>query len=218
MSDINHHPRFETLADFAAGRLDEARAVVIATHAALCSRCAGAISDLETIGGAMLSSAPVVDMSTDALERVLAKAGDAANIVIPEKPVSDMPENRPPLAEYLTGPLDDVSWKPVAPGVSQSVLEAEGYRKGVLRLLKIQAGTRMPKHSHKGEELTLILRGAYTDNVGKFQVGDLADLDGDHLHEPEAIGDEPCICLIATSAPLEFKTMIGKIAQPFVGL
>lgn len=213
-----HHPRPETLADFAAGRLDEARAVVISTHAALCADCAQVIGEYEEVGGSLLDAAPQADLSIDALEKVLARADATANVVIPSQPSSDKPEDRLPLSEYLKGSIDDVSWKPVAPGISQSVIEAEGYRRGVLRLLKIAPGTKMLEHSHRGEELTLILRGAYRDEVGEFAAGDLADLDGEHTHQPEAVGDEPCICLIATSAPLEFKTMLGKIAQPFVGL
>jgi putative transcriptional regulator len=88
----------------------------------------------------------------------------------------------------------------------------------VLRLLKIAPGVRIPRHTHGDEELTLILRGSYTDEVGDFRRGDLADLDEDVLHAPLATGDEPCICLIATSAPLRFKTIVGRIVQPFIGL
>lgn len=219
MSEAKHHPKLETLADFAAGRLEEARAVVIATHAALCARCALEIDALEMAGGEVLNNTPPVELAHDGLEKALARADASANIIIPERPAGDLePENRLPLSQYLNKSIDDVKWRPVAPGISQSVIEAEGYRRGVLRLLKIQPGTRMLEHSHRGEELTLILRGAYKDNIGEFGVGDLADLDGEHSHCPEATGDEPCICLIATSAPLEFKTMLGKIAQPFVGL
>ena len=218
MTTTLHHPREETLADFAAGRLDEARAVVIATHAAMCGSCARRISDYEAVGGGLLDDVEPVAMAADALENVLARADSSANIVIPERPAGDLPEHRLPIREFLKGSVDDVRWRAVAPGIAQHVIEAEGYRKGVLRLLKIDPGTRMLEHSHRGEELTLILRGAYRDELGEFAVGDLADLDGETTHQPQAVGDEPCICLIATSAPLQFKTMLGRIAQPFVGL
>ncbi len=223
MSKANHHPRRETLADYAAGRLDEARAVVVATHLAMCEQCACEVAELEALGGHLLETAEPVPMAIDALETVLARADATANIVLPasltvDRFANEAPERRLPLSEYLNGSIDDVKWRPVAPGIAQHVIEAEGYRRGVLRLLKIAPGTRMLEHSHRGEELTLILRGAYKDEIGEFSVGDLADLDGEHTHQPEAFGDEPCICLIATSAPLEFKTMLGKIAQPFVRL
>lgn len=214
-----HHPKIDTLADFAAGRMDEARAVVIATHAAQCEECARAIADIEAAGGALLDAVEPVAMTPDALEKILARADETANIVLPETPARDArPEKRLPISAYLKGGVEDVKWRPVAPGLAQSVIEAQGYRSGVLRLLKIDPGTRMPRHTHKGEEVTLILRGAYEDEVGAFGVGDLADLDGDQTHSPMAVGDEPCICLIATSAPLAFKTIAGRIAQPFIGL
>lgn len=223
MSSVRHHPKTETLADYAAGRLDEARAVVIATHAAQCAQCSCAIADFEALGGDFLDAVDPVPMADDALEKILARAGTGANIVLPEAPVGDGApmaalEKRLPLSAYLKGDLDAVKWRPVAPGLSQSVIDAQGYRSGVLRLLKIEPGTKMPRHTHKGDELTLILRGAYEDEVGRFGVGDLADLDGEHTHSPKAIGDEPCVCLIATSAPLAFKTIAGRIAQPFIGL
>ena len=218
MSNIRHHPKTETLAAFAAGRLDEARAVVIATHAAICSECAQAIEEFETVGGAFLEDAEPVALRADALENILRRADPGVNVVTPKKPAGDLPETRLPLSAYLEGSIDDVAWRAVAPGLSQSVLKAEGYRPGVLRLLKIAPGVRMPRHSHKGEELTLILRGAYKDEIGDFAVGDLADLDAGDTHTPEAIGDEPCICLIAAAAPLRFKTVLGRIVQPFIGL
>ncbi len=218
MRVVNHHPRTETLADFAAGRLDEARAVVLATHLAKCAQCAEAVSDFEALGGVCLEEVEPVAMASDALEKILARADSKANVVTPHHDSSDRVEKQPPLSAYLNGSLDDVKWRQVAPGMSQSVIEAQGYRDGVLRLLKIAPGTRMPKHTHKGEELTLILRGAYEDEIGEFNVGDLADLGDDHTHSPKAIGDEPCICLIATAAPLDFKTLTGKLVQPFIGL
>ena len=219
MSSIRHHPRIETLGEFAAGRLDEARSVVIATHAAQCPQCSKTIADLESMGGFLLDSVEPVPMTPGALERILSQP-IAQNAPLPAAAIeaNTSPERRQPLRALLGGGLDEIKWRPVAPGLAQSVVPAQGYRKGVLRLLKIKPGTTMPRHSHKGGELTLILRGAYDDELGNFGVGDLADLDGDHTHSPKAVGDEPCICLIATAAPLAFKTMAGRIAQPFIGL
>ena len=219
MSGPVHHPKVETLAEFAAGRLDEARSVVIATHASQCGQCSQAIADFEALGGHMLETVEPVEMAADALETILVKAGVDANIILPEAPTQDIRlEKRLPLSAYMKREINDVKWRPVAPGLAQSVIDAQGYRNGVLRLLKIEPGTKMPLHTHKGGELTLILRGAYEDEVGRFGVGDLADLDSEHTHSPKAVGDEPCICLIATGAPLSFKTLAGRIAQPFIGL
>ena len=211
----HHHPKSETLAAYAAGVLDEAMSVVIETHRHLCAQCDRAIRDFEAVGGVSLERLEPVALSEGALDRFWARVGAApANDTAGEERVG----RTRPLSAYLKGGFDTILWKPVAQGMSQHVLEARGYRKGVLRLLKIDPGVRMPRHTHGEEELTLILRGAYEDEIGVFREGDLADLDGEATHSPCAIGDEPCICLIATNGPLAFKGLIGRVVQPFVGL
>lgn len=219
MNRVIHHPVMSSLEDFAAGRMDEARSVVIASHLSLCQQCSGTVSHLEALGGLVLDTTEPVAMADDALEKILARAQNmAASVHLNPDAADALPEHRLPISAFLKGSIDDVKWRPVAPGLSQSVIEAQGYREGVLRLLKISPGTKIPPHTHKGSELTLIMRGAYRDERGEFYAGDLSDVNDEHTHAPEAIGDEPCICLIATDAPLAFKTLTGKIAQPFIGL
>ncbi len=222
MRNILHHPKTETLADYAAGRLEEARSVVIASHLTLCDECRRAVADFEALGGLALESETPVAMNDGSMESFWARAG-AQDVPAP-KPKARRAANdfdlaaALPLRAYLKTDIDSIKWRTVAPGVAQHVIDAEGYRDGVLRLLRISPGTQVPKHTHKAEELTLILRGAYRDEIGEFRPGDLADLDGDAEHTPTAFGEEDCICLIATNAPLVFKDLMGKMVQPFVGL
>src|SRR5271166_4076517 len=68
---ILHHPSDETLAGFASGALDVGRAVVVATHVALCPRCAGAMRAFEHVGGALLEAAAPAPMSAHARERAM---------------------------------------------------------------------------------------------------------------------------------------------------
>ncbi len=218
---INHHPKTETLAAYAAGQIDEARSVVIATHLTLCDECRTAVRDFECLGGVVLESVEPEVMGVSALDNFWSRVGEDAAASLPPstRAANDFSlDAAQPLQRYLKGGIDAVRWKNVAPGLSQHILQAEGYRSGVLRLLKIAPGTQVPKHSHKGEEFTLILRGAYEDDVGFFGPGDFADLDDAEVHSPVAVGEEDCICLIATNAPLAFKSIVGKVVQPFLGL
>lgn len=223
MSNAARHPKTETIAAYAAGRLDEARGIVIATHAARCAECRNAIRDFETLGGSCLEAMAAAPMSEVAFDSLWLRAGAQERASAPA-PVSSIAANDMPVAaayplsHYLKDGLDGVQWRSVAPGLSQHVLPARGYRKGVLRLLKISPGFKVPRHTHGDEELTLILRGAYDDEIGRFAEGDLADLDDSTTHAPVAVGSEACICLVATSAPLVFKGLVGKVVQPFFRL
>jgi len=221
LSSIRHHPKSLTLAAFAAGALDEARSVVISTHLTLCDECRRAVRDFEAVGSASLEAIDAVPMNESALDSFWARAGrqDRATEATSRMAANDFSLDRThPLAIHLRDGIDAIEWRQIVPGVAQHIVPAEGYRPGVLRLLKISPGMRIPMHTHGDEELTLILRGAYTDEVGDFARGDLADLDDEVLHAPLATGDEPCICLIATSAPLRFRTIVGRLMQPFIGL
>lgn len=220
-NDVKHHPKLETLAAYAAGRLDEARGVVIATHATICGVCRSHLRDFEALGGLCLESARPSPMRESALDSFWARAGGQDPHLSPpsRRAANDAGlETAIPLNAYLKVGLDGIAWRPAAPGLWQHVLEADGYRAGVLRVLKIAPGVRIPKHTHGDGELTLILRGAYEDETGEFFAGDLSDVGDDVVHAPRAIGDEPCICLIATNAPLVFKGLVGRVAQPFIGL
>ena len=85
-------------------------------------------------------------------------------------------------------------------------------------LLRVEAGRKVPEHSHGGQELTLLLRGAYRDRFGRFAAGDIADHDEDVEHQPIAEPGEDCICLVAVDAKLSFRSRVVRFLQPLFGL
>ena len=84
--------------------------------------------------------------------------------------------------------------------------------------MRIAGGSRLPEHGHGGSEMTLILRGSYSDELGRFAAGDVADLDTDTEHQPVVDPGEDCICLVALEAPARFKGAFARLLQPFVGI
>ena len=84
-------------------------------------------------------------------------------------------------------------------------------------LLRIAPGSKLPLHSHGGNELTMILDGAYDDMLGHFGPGDVADLDGEINHQPVTSPGVPCICVAATDAPLVFSGWFARTLQPLFG-
>lgn len=214
---MKHHPKTETLAAFAAGALDEAQTAVVATHLELCAACRVIARDFEAVGGHCLDKIAPEGVAPGALERFWAIAGAQERAPAQSK-IDTPPRIAKALDRYLANGLDAVKWRRIVPGASDCVLAAHGYRPGVLRLLKIEPGTRIPKHTHSGEEFTMILRGRYDDELGSFAAGDFVDLDDEDAHSPLAVGEEACICLIATNAPLVFKDIAGRLVQSFVGL
>lgn len=215
---IRHHLDDATVVSYAAGTLGEALAVVAAAHVAMCGECRARVRAAETAGGALLEAEAPAELGADALAHMMARIerageGPPSRQPIPIR-VSD-PRVPAPLAARLGTGLDDIRWRWLAPGVASHQL-AVSPTGGHLQLLRITNGVAMPEHGHGGTELTLVLAGSYRDETGQYRAGDVADLDSDVEHAPAVDSDEDCICLVATEAPTRFKTLLGRILQPYL--
>jgi putative transcriptional regulator len=62
--------------------------------------------------------------------------------------------------------------------------------------------------------LTLVLQGAFADEVDRFGRGDIEIANEDLNHQPIAEMGEDCICLAATDAPLRFNSLLPRLMQP----
>lgn len=210
---ITHHLDDATLMSYAAGSLPNALAGVVATHVAMCPRCHGELAHHEFIGAAMVEGIPPVPLAGPAPVPQLDETAPAA-IIRSNHAGGDVPA---PLARLLGDRLDAIRWKPLAIGVWHHRLPLAGHGSGDLRLIKAGPGRGLPEHGHTGAELTLVLRGAYRDEVGIFRAGDVADLDEEVEHHPVADASG-CICLMACERPARFRGLLARLLAPWHGL
>ena len=229
---IRHHIPDTVLAAYAAGSLDEAFALVVACHLSLCDTCRATVAAVEATGGALLEDTTPAPLPPGALDAMLARlraepddavddmlddpapAAKPAPIALPASPTdTGFPA---PLGAYAAASAETVRWRSVGGGVRQAVLPCAGRAKA--RLLYIPAGTEMPDHSHRGMEMTMVLQGAFSDEVDRFTFGDVEMGDEDLHHTPVAEAGRDCICLAATDAPLRFRGWLPRLAQPFIGI
>lgn len=210
---IRHHLTDQLLMAYAAGDLPEAFNLVTATHVSLCDECRARLASFEAVGGAMLETADVVEMSDDSLMACLDRIDglSQANARRPLKRAGIFPA---PLADYVGGGPGKVKWRNLGMGVKQAILPTG--KDASARLLYIPAGQAVPDHGHRGLELTLVLQGAFRDERDRFGPGDVEIADEAMEHTPIAEAGEVCICLAATDAPLRFNAIIPRLAQPFL--
>jgi putative transcriptional regulator len=216
----NHHLDDATVMRFASGDLNEAFATVASAHIAMCDTCRHAAHTAEEIGGASLDSCEPAEMNSGSFEELVLRLGDAnagedGQIPMVENGNADVPL---PLARHIGPHLGKVKWKTIAPGVRRHKIRDYPASGSSLYMLHIAPGTAVPEHGHGGTELTLVLSGAYTDAIGTFSRGDIADLDEHVEHQPMVKGNEPCICLVATEAPTRFKGFFSRLLQPLTGI
>lgn len=212
---ISHHPSDETLRAFAAGSLDESRAVVVAAHLSLCPQCRQALHAFESVAGALLDRLAPSEMRSDALDRTLARVGlepeprpDYRHAAQPGE--SGLPR---PLMQYELGP-----WRRIGFGVlwrSVGVPAEDGHR---VFMLKAKPGIRLPQHRHRGTEWTCVFQGAFRHQLGRFGPGDFDEADESVEHHPTVEDGEPCICLVALGGGIELRGPLGRLLQPFIRL
>lgn len=213
-----HHLDYSTLLAYAAGTLDEAFTVVASSHIAVCPTCREAVHEAEAMGGELLEQLADTSVSAQCRTRTLA-ALDGATFATPRTVALPRTELPLPLARLLNvARFDEIAWKKRAPGVAMCDVKLSGGAKGQLKLLRIGAGRAMPEHGHGGEEITMVLKGAYRDHMGRFATGDVADLDEEIEHRPVVEEGGDCICLVATERPTRFKSLAARLMQPFVGI
>ena len=210
---IKHHLTDKILMAYSAGQLSEAFNLVVATHISLCDECRVTMSSFEVLGGVLLESETVEDITAPDLQATMAlieATVPAARVTAPRQPT----ETPFPLSAYIGESLDAIKWKPVGMGVKQAILKTSAA--ATARLLYIPAGRAVPDHGHGGTELTLVLRGAYSDETAHFKRGDVEIADEDMHHTPVADTHSDCICLAVTDAPLKFSGVLPRLLQPLL--
>lgn len=210
---MRHHIPDDLLMSYATGALPEAFSLVVATHISLCAECRAHLCSFDAVGGALLEE-ETPDTLDDAALMATFDRIDQTSFITPRVQKTD-PVFPSPLLDYI-GPSAKVPWRSIGGGVKQAMLECDA--NATARLLYIPAGTAVPDHGHNGLEMTLVLQGAFSDDVDRFARGDVEIGDEDLDHTPIADTNQPCICLAATDAPLRFKSFLPRLVQPFIGI
>jgi putative transcriptional regulator len=219
MTPPAHHPPEELLLDYAAGSADEPTSLMLATHLALCPECRDTVACFESVGGALLEEIEPAALAPDALDCLLARLDEQVPASVSRSPVAgDAPHPLPePLRSYVGDDLEAIRWKQVMRGVEQAEIAVSGPSGNIkARLLRIRPGIKIPRHTHAGTELTLVLAGGFSDGCGHYLRGDLSFSDGEVDHSPVADKDGECICLTVTDAPLHLTGPLMRLLNPFV--
>ena len=215
---LSHHPSEALLLDYALGSLAEGWSLAVATHLSLCPLCRQEVAEMEALGGALMDDCPPTATGDDLWQQVMARLDAPATALdAPAPPPCATAILPAPLRGYTGADADQLTWRRLGLGAEQVVLKTRQPGTSA-RLLRIAPGQRVPAHSHAGLEVTVVLSGAFSDETGRYGRGDFQELSNEIEHQPRVDGGEPCICLAITDAPLRFKSLAAKLAQPLLGI
>lgn len=176
--------------DYAAGALSQAEHLVADVHCALSAEGRSNAWLMDAIGG------------------VLLERGDAAKAIFRTPPgLTQSAADTPPpsgLSRYLEDDLLALPWRRSLFGVQTLPADMP-----MASLLRLDPGDRAPSHGHGRRDVTVVLRGAFADEFGVYERGDLAFAEPGLKHTPRAVGDEPCVCLVATEPGRPLRGLLG---------
>lgn len=205
---IRHHPQDELLIGYASGSTNEAISLLVATHLALCPECRRKVSAMEEVGGVLFSDLEPVAVEKNAFEKISARLDTAVPSTKTQIPTNgnSVPE---PLRSYIGGGFDTLKWQHIVGGISQYSI----FRRGAasVRLIRAMPGSAVAMHTHRGEELTMVMEGGFTDATGHYNRGDVQTTSPAISHSPAAVAGGPCINLAVTDSPLIFQHWPAKI-------
>lgn len=213
LEDHSDQPIDALMAQYAAGQLSPALHGLVAAHLAIKPENRSFVGALEAVRAQELEmAAPVAIRNRDSR---LAAIFDAP-VSGPRAATQDsiLPA---PLADFIGYRLDSVPWRTVLPGIREFHVPHVEKTGGEASLLWIKPGRIMPSHTHDGTEVTLVLKGGFSDATGHYRRGDIAFADSELDHRPRADEDEDCVCFAVTDAPLRLTGPVGRIFQRFFG-
>lgn len=218
-----HHPHEVRLLEYASGTLSPLFSDIVRAHLGVCGHCRDALAFAEKLGGDMLGlvrpATTGAGFSAESAARIAADCdlGSDDNGAI--SLLDTLPQARDIeqlVATYLDSSLDALPWKRSGKGLALCRLSHDGDAR--MWLLRGAPGTVLPDHTHRGDELTLVLKGAYFCGNEIYRAGDIEDADEDTTHQPVITRDGECICLAVTEGALRFQHWLPRLAQPFLGI
>lgn len=223
------------LVEYASGSCPELLSLLIATHLTFCESCRDTVSVLEAVGGTLLDvsvdstsvsaseASSVVEIMVDTLDRLQngeyaqEPAGSALDgdtqtdsAVSTVSDTIDIDEFPLVLQRYLVRNFDTNKWKRLLAGVESWQLIDDGSGLNA-SLMRVEAGRVMPRHTHEGRELTLILDGTMCDRDVVYERGDVVEADATVKHQPRAGTGAACLCLAVVEGDIILSNPVSRI-------
>lgn len=213
---INFHPTPSQLQRFAEGNMSPAEALVVSAHCDMCPQCMAKVK----VASENAAAAALDETSSDPkLDAIL------ANIV--QQPVAERPSISIPTVDSIE--LDGREFK-VPRALRRYVRQTGNWSSlvgklwqapvdlgdvGMANFIYMDKGGRVPEHTHKGSEFTLVINGEFSDGIADYDSGDFIALDGEHTHAPMSDTDEGCLVFSIVDKPLHFTSGLARLLNPF---
>lgn len=216
---ISFHPKYIDLQAFSAGNCQPALALMISAHVDMCPQCRSECVDIQAELADDLLMQPKV--SEPLGNRYISMMSNITSLPVVHTPA--------PIAENSSIELDGKffelprtlkrhvintgNWSRLVGKLWQAPVDLGEI--GKANFMYMEKGGRVPEHTHKGTEFTLVVNGQYGDGISEYESGDFTIMDSKHKHLPHSQSDEGCLVFTIVDQPLHFTAGIARLLNPF---
>lgn len=223
---IQHHPDDNLLAEYSAGSLAWALSLGVATHLHFCAECRSRVAAMNRIGAAMLRTCQTQGIDESAFEQLMQRIkqnsndDDQPSIRAASKPLQNKDKLLNDLPKVITKLLPQdkpLRWKYISPALRMARLQT-GQNQYEVAFHRISTGGKVAEHGHNGLELTVVLKGSFSDGDGVYGPGDFVVRHSGEVHRPTAAQNEDCLCFSVAEAPVQLTGLLGRLINPFLSI
>lgn len=238
---INHHPTDCTLVKFCEGTLSPSESLFVSAHCDICSVCEEKIEVFtenlslnvfdeskkdKTVNESLVKMFNAItseqltfkqaqaqethSWSIDASHsdgyECIGSQSDSGRYLVLDGRKFELPKT---LRRYNVKASE---WSKLVGKLWQSQVDIGG---GYLaQFIYMEKGGSVPEHTHRGNELTLVIDGDFYDGLNEYEKGDFITMNSKHIHVPSTQNDEGCLVFSIIDQPLHFTSGWAKLVNP----
>lgn len=214
--NINFHPTTEQLQQYVDGTCDAALSIVVAAHCDMCPECRSKVERLNALASEAAFAAPqtlgseydnMIASITQLPAAEAAPTSRSAGVIELDGKTFKLPRA---LHRFVgkTG-----NWSHLVGKLWQAPIDMGDI--GKANFIYMEKGGRVPEHTHRGHEITLVLDGEFGDGIRQYDTGDFMVMNDCHTHTPHSEADEGCLVFSIVDQPLHFTSGLARLLNPF---
>jgi len=215
----SYHPDTSILNDYAAGSLQTSVAIAVKAHMEMCAECRRQVNQIENTGAFFLESSQS-SVSGSLFDRLMNRINQDEQTVANTEAASpatkyESHSGLPTVVQkLLKQPIESINWRKLGKKLRFARIKT-GDHINELAMYHILAGGKVPHHRHKSDEITLVLKGSFSDEDGVYRKGDFILRTVGEKHSIAATQNEDCLCLAVQEKPIAF-TGLFRLLNPLL--
>ena len=212
---INFHPTDKQIKRFAEGNLPAAEALIVSAHCDMCPHCSEKLRmESEAIAEVELAETSMDPQLDSIMASILQQPVAERSLSIPMNSTIELDGLSFTVPRALRRYVRKTgNWSSLVGKLWQAPVDMGDI--GMAHFIYMEKGGRVPEHTHKGTEYTLVINGEFSDGIANYDSGDFIALDGEHTHAPLSDADEGCLVFTIVDKPLHFTSGLARLLNPF---